>query len=301
MRIIVIFNPWANRGGAKKKQPQLEALCREHGFELVCTEKTRDAERLAKEAANKQYDVVVAAGGDGTVHEVVNGLCQSDQRSTRLGVLPIGSGNDLAHGLGIDKDLAKAVQQIKFGTPKAIDLAKIVDENGRFSLADNNLGIGFDAQVVIQTEGITWIGGFLLYLIATLKTFITHYTMLTLDIQFDKEVVQQDALFMALGLGFRGGGGFRLTPDAKNDDNLIDSCTVSPLNQLKALFIMLPKALFGKHTKEKFVAMRKNQKIVIKSTQPMPIHVDGEIFAYPEDNVKHVTITSLPAAVEVMI
>ena len=300
MRVIVIFNPWANRGKANKKRAELERICEAHGFELAYTQKAGDAQQLASQAAADQVDVVAAAGGDGTVHEVVNGLCQVENVSARLGILPMGSGNDLAFGLGISKELNKAAQQILHGVPKAIDLAKIVDEHGRTRLADNNLGIGFDAQVVIQTESLTWPGGFFLYLVATLQTIVSHFYTLQLNIQFDDETVQQSALFLALGLGFRGGGGFRLTPDAKHDDNLIDSCLVDPVSRLTAL-ALLPSAINGSHTKASFVSMRKSVQINIKSAQPMPIHIDGEIFAYPKDNVKEVTITSLPAAIEVMV
>ncbi|MEM7331147.1 MAG: diacylglycerol kinase family protein [Chloroflexota bacterium] len=300
MKIIVIFNPWANRGKAQSKQAELESLCQRHGFYLQITQRAGDAQRFAKEAAEAGADIVAAAGGDGTVHEVVNGLCQVENLTSLLGILPVGSGNDLAFGLGIPTRLSLAAERLLNGQTKKVDLAKIEDENGRFQYADNNLGIGFDAQIVIQTESINWPGGFFLYLFATLKTLFQEFRMIPLDITFDGETVQQSTLFLALGVGARGGGGFMLTPFAKHDDDLVDSCLVAEASRLRAL-TLLPSAINGRHVNVKEVTMRQSKKIIIRSTDPMPIHIDGEVFAYPEDNVKAVTITSIPKALQVRL
>ena len=300
MQVIVIFNPWANRGKAQKKQAEIEEICRQHGFQLYLTEKSGDAQRMAKEAAEANVDVVVAAGGDGTVHEVVNGLCQVEGLQPRFGILPVGSGNDLAFGLDIPTRLSTAAGKIVNGQTKWLDLAKIVDENGRFQYADNNLGIGLDAQIVIQTESINWPGGFFLYLWATFKTLANNFNIIPLNISFDGEQIEQSTLFLALGVGARGGGGFLLTPNAQHDDDLIDSCLVAEASRLRTL-TLLPSAINGSHIHVKEVSMRQNKQVVIQSPHPMPIHIDGEIFAYPEDNIRSVTVTSIPKAIEVIV
>lgn len=301
MRVKLIVNPWADRGRVKIKLAQIEALAAAYkGLDVTLTEGPGHARRLARDAADAGYDVVAAGGGDGTVHEVVNGLVHGSRADVPLGIVPIGSGNDLAHALGIPMEIPEAVAGLFAGQRRTIDLLRIEDGNGRYQVVDNNVGIGFDAQVVIQTENLTRVHGFMMYLMATLHTIAFYYQTPRLDIRFDDEQVSQRALFMALGVGPRGGGGFHLTPDARHDDDLIDSCLVNPIGRLTMLG-MLTQAIKGTHVNSRHVTMRQNRRIVVHSDAPMPIHVDGEMFAYPKDNVRHVTMTSLPAAIDVVV
>ncbi len=102
----------------------------------------------------------------------------------------------------------------------------------------------------------------------------------------------EDVLFVTFGLGTRHGGGFMLTPDAQLDDNLIDTCTVRPMGRLRAL-ALLNSAVKGTHIGLPVVSMRQNRQIEISCDQPLPIHIDGEVFAQPADGVHQLTITSL--------
>jgi diacylglycerol kinase (ATP) len=301
MRVKVILNPWSDRGRAAKLEQQIPVWARQAGGELdlVLTERPGHAKQLAREATLAGYDLVVAAGGDGTVHEVVNGLVQGGQATATLGVIPVGSGNDFAFSQGITTNPEAAVQRLFSGQPVTIDLARVEDEHGRFALFDNNLGIGFDAIVVIQTEAITRVHGFLMYFLAVLRTIALYYQTPHLTLDFDNERVAQEVLFLAMGMGRRGGGGFLLTPDARHDDDLVDSCTVDPIGRLRMLG-MLGKAIRGTHIHAPFVTMRKSRRIVAQANQPLPIHIDGEIFAYPRDNVRQITVTSLPQALQIM-
>ncbi len=301
MGIKVILNPYADNGrGAKKAQLIIEAAQPLGGVDLVRTEEPKHAIVLAKQAAEDGYDLVVGAGGDGTVSDVVNGLLLAGRADVKLGIIPIGSGNDLAWNLGMAEELVTAVSRLFKGQSKTIDLARIEDEHGHFRIVDNNIGIGFDATVVIKTESITRFSGFLKYLLATIHTIIFSYQAPHFQLQFDGQSVEQDTLFLTFGLGRRHGGGFFITPDARNDDNLIDSCTVDPVSRL-TMMRMLLSVMRGTHTTAKFVTMRQNKTILVKADRSLPIHVDGEIFAYPQDNVRQVTITSLPAALDVVV
>lgn len=300
-RIKVILNPQADQGRGGRLAPQLAAQLAVYGaVDMVLTEGPGHAIALARTAVWDGYDVVTAVGGDGTVHEVVNGLYQAGKPETALGVIPIGSGNDFAFANGIAMDMETAVARLFTGTIKTIDLARIEDDKGRARVFDNNFGLGFDAVVVIETEKITRVHGFLMYLWAVLRTLVLYYDRLQVEVTFDEETVQQRILFLALGVGPRGGGGFLLVPDAKLDDNLLDSCTVNPINRLQMLW-MIPKTIKGTHTTSRFVTMRQNRRIIIRCATPMPIHVDGEMFAYPRDDVRQVTIASLPAALRVVV
>jgi YegS/Rv2252/BmrU family lipid kinase len=302
MRIKIIMNPWSDQQRAIEHKSQIEELIQQYGTaDLVLTERHGHAVELARQAADDGYDLVVAAGGDGTVHEVINGLVRGDKADTMLGVLPIGSGNDFAFGLGIPlEDLDAAVARLFQGKPRLVDLARIEDEHGRYEIFDNNFGLGFDAIVVIRTEAITRIHGFMMYLTAVFQTIALYYQTPHVNIWFDDEKVEQETLFLAMGVGPRGGGGFFLTPDAVSDDDLIDSCLVNPVGRLTMLG-MLGQAIKGTHIHSKHVTMRKNKRIRIQSNMPMPIHIDGEIFAYPKDNIRQVTVSSIPAALRVMV
>lgn len=300
-RVQIILNPQANQGRGRAQQAVIARQVGEHGMaEIVLTKEPGQAIELARTAALAGYDVVAAAGGDGTVHEVVNGLYQAGETRTMLGVIPIGSGNDFAFANGIATDVTTAVSRLFNGQTKTVDLARIEDDKGRVQVFDNNFGLGFDAVVVIETEKVTRVRGFLMYLWAVLRTLVLYYDRPQVEVVFDDEVIQQRILFLALGLGPRGGGGFMLVPDAKLDDNLIDSCTVNPINRLQMLW-MIPKTINGSHRTSRFVTMRQNQRIIIRAAAPMPIHIDGEMFAYPHDGVRQVIITSLPQALRVMV
>lgn len=300
MRVCVILNPEADQGRGRRVEAAISAAGARHGgLDLVATTSAGDAVGLARQAADAGYDVVAAAGGDGTVHEVVNGLYAAGGEAA-LGVIPIGSGNDFAFANGMAMDVETAVERLFTGRPRRIDLGHIVDDRQRARVFDNNFGLGFDARVVIETQKVTRVHGFLMYLTAVLRTVLFYYDRPQIVVQFDDEVVTQAVLFLAMGIGPRGGGGFLLLPDARADDDLIDSCTVNPINRLQMLW-MIPKTLNGSHVTSRHVTMRRNRQIHVQMAEPVPIHLDGEIFCDPRDGVRRVSVTSLPGALRVMV
>jgi diacylglycerol kinase family enzyme len=118
-------------------------------------------------------------------------------------------------------------------------------------------------------------------------------------VNFDDEEVRQGALLLAVGVGPRVGGGFRITPDARFDDGLLDSCLVEPVGRLTML-AMLARVMRGTHVSASFVEMRRNRVIRIESDLPLPVHVDGEIFATVADNVQSIKLTCLPERLAIM-
>ncbi len=301
MRVKVIINARSGKGRAREQSQMISALGRRYGeLDIYPTERPGHATELAATAVAEGYDLVAAAGGDGTVHQVVNGLMRGDQAALPLGIIPIGSGNDTAFGLGIHEDPEESVQRLFTGAPRSLDLARMTNEYGKSAVFVNNLGIGFDAVVVMRTETITRLQGFPMYFAAVLQTILFYFNAHDLEITFDEERINQSTLFLYGGLGTRGGGGFLLTPDARWDDDLIDTCLVKPIGRLRMLS-MLSSAMKGTHTTAPFVAMRQSRRIEVKSSTPLPIQLDGEMFAYPQDNVRQLTIVSLPAAIQVMV
>ncbi len=301
MRVKVIINSRSGRGRGREQTDVIDSLGRRYGsLDIFPTQRPRHATELAAAAIDEGYDLVAAAGGDGTVHEVVNGLMRGDKAALPLGIIPIGSGNDIAFGMGFTESAEESVERIFKGTPRTLDLARVTNEHGKTEVAVNNWGIGFDAIVVMRTETITRLHGFAMYFGAVLQTILFYYQNPYLEATFDGEHVNQQSLFLYGGLGTRGGGGFLLTPDAKWDDDLVDTCMVNPISRLQMLQ-MLSSAMKGTHVASRHVTMRQSKRITVKSSMPMPIHLDGEMFAYPRDDIRQVTITSLPAAIQVMV
>lgn len=300
MRAKVIMNPVSGEGKARQLVESVAAQFKSYGdAEFTFTVRPGHARELAHEAVDEGFDLVVAAGGDGTVHEVANGLYCDGRTRLPIGIIPFGTGNDLAYSLGIPTDLDAAVARIFGGRERAIDLGCVDYGRDTPEVFVNNMGIGFDAIVVIRSKQLTRVKGFAMYLTAVLQTIAFNYDAPDLEMQFDDETVRQNSLFLSMGNGKRHGGGFLLTPDAQLDDGVIDSCLVNPVSRF-TMIRMLLSVMNGTHTTTKYVTMRQSRRIDVRSSAALPIHVDGEMLAYPEDDVRHVTVTCRPLAMRVV-
>jgi diacylglycerol kinase (ATP) len=296
---VVIFNPASDHGRSQQLQPQIKLWSEEYGgCDLWLTERPGHAVELARDAVDGGYELVIAAGGDGTVHEVVNGLVVAGAAELPLGVVPLGSGNDYPHGLELATDPHEALRRIFDGRQMVVDLARYEDERGRSEVAVNGIGIGFDAIVGIQSQTITRIHGFAMYFLATLRTLAFYYQTPKLRLHFDDQLVEQRTLMLSVGIGPRIGGGFHLTPDALLTDGMLDSCLVNPVGRL-TLLRLLPAAMKGTHVTSRHVTMRRSRTVELTSDMALPIHADGEIVAYLDNNVRQVKITTLPAALTI--
>jgi diacylglycerol kinase family enzyme len=140
------------------------------------TEYPAHATEVAAKAVDSGYQTVVALGGDGTVHEVINGLMRvpAEQRP-RLGIVPIGSGNDFAFAAGIAADAQAAVRRALSGDERWVDVALIRDGSGRSEYFNNTCGLGFDAAINIRTRKVKFFTGFFMYLTATLQSIALNF------------------------------------------------------------------------------------------------------------------------------
>lgn len=310
MRVKVILNPAADRGRAICLREDLVRSAGTLGaLDIVLTAGAGSAAEIAAEAASEGYDVVAAAGGDGTANEVANGLLQgAPDAPPALGLVPIGSGNDYAYGLGLLDPPDVAVGRLFTGKRRLVDVARIEDAGGRGRIACNAIGIGFDAAVAIESLKIKRLYGFPAYLLAAVRSLAFRFHAPELQLQFDgeggqratnHETVRQKALLLAVGIGPRVGGGFRLTPEASFDDGMLDSCLARPMSRV-LMVAMLVRAMRGTHVTSPLVEMRRDRAIELVADRPLPIHVDGEIFATVDDQVRRVTITSLPQALPIV-
>jgi len=296
-KIKLILNPTANHGRSVQIASDLRPLADEHKAEWSGTEYPGHAIELARLAGEQGYDLVVAVGGDGTVHEVINGLMQVlVEKRPALGIVPLGSGNDFAHILGIPADPAKAMQSSIAGQPHSLDIGSVRDENNRLEYFNNTIGIGFDAVVNIYTRKITRIHGFMMYFIALITTIFRHFDALDLHVETDQETWDLKTLMLALGNGPREGGGFLVTPDAKYDDGILNYVTIRKISRLMMLRLV-PEVMNGTHGRFKMVKMGICHKMAIISKQTLYVHCDGEVYAGFGTDIRKLAIEILPNAI----
>jgi len=303
MKTKLIVNPNADLGRAWRTAADLRYLVEElGGADWAGTVYPTHAIELAHQAAEAGYELVIAAGGDGTVHEVVNGLMQVPaERRPRLGIIPLGSGNDFAHAIGLPPRPAEALRQAFLGQPRKIDLGVFQAGHGRHEYFDNALGIGFDTTVTIRSRKLTWLRGFIIYLVAVLQTIILNHEAPRMKIITDTEEWEDENILFVIGNGNREGGGFHVTPDARPDDGLLHYATIRHVSRLKMLRL-LPEVMKGTHGRfKKDVRMGVLRKMELHADRPLYIHADGEIVSGFGSDTRDLTAQVIPGAIEVMV
>jgi len=301
-KTLLIFNPMADRGRSGQQASDLRAMVDEMGgADWQGTEYPAHATEIAAQAALQGYRTIVALGGDGTVHEIVNGLMKIEAaHRPRLGIVPMGSGNDFAGGAGIQMNQQEAMRRVFTGTPKPVDVARIQDGMGRTEYFDNTLGIGFDAAINIRSRSIQSLQGFMMYLTATLLTIARDFAAPHMKVTYDGGTLDEPLMMITVGNGPREGGGFLTTPESKMDDGLLDFVYIRPVSKVRMLQLV-PKVMNGTHVKEKEVKIAQTTHLVVDADRALPIHSDGELFAPYEADVRHVEITLVPGAINVIV
>ena len=298
----LILNPNADLGRAWHWGADLRPIVEEFGgADWSGTVYPTHATELARQAAEEGYELVIAVGGDGTTHEVVNGLMQVPaERRPRLGVVPVGSGNDFAHNVGLPSRPELAMRQVFTGQPKKIDLGLVVDGHGRREYWDNTFGVGFDGTVTIRSRKITLVHGFLMYFIAVVQTILLNHDAPRLQITTDNESWAEETLMIVLCNGPREGGGFFVAPDARNDDKQLDYIAIRRVSR-PMMFRLIPEVMNGTHGRFPQVRMGKFQELKLQSERPLYVHIDGEIFAGFGTDVRQLSAEILPGALEVIV
>jgi len=207
-KVKLILNPMADMGRAWNVARALRPIVNEYKGKVDWsgTVYPGHAIELASQAGEEGYDLVVALGGDGTVHEVVNGLMQVEaEKRPALGVVPIGSGNDFAYANGIPTSANQAMALALNGETSPIDLGLMTDENGRQEYIDNTLGIGFDAIVTIRSHRLPIVRGFLMYLTAVIQTIFLNSKPMRMKIESEDKKWDKDVFMLVLANGPREG------------------------------------------------------------------------------------------------
>ncbi|MDO9130994.1 MAG: diacylglycerol kinase family lipid kinase [Anaerolineales bacterium] len=300
-KVKLILNPVADMGHAWRVANDLRPILAEYGnADWSGTVYPTHATELARQAGEQGYDLVIAVGGDGTVHEVINGLMQVPAKKRPiLGVVPVGSGNDFAHAAGIPIEPAAALRQALKGESRPIDLGLLEDETGRSEYFDNTLGIGFDTVVTLRSHKLPVIRGFLMYLVAVIQTIILNFDPAKLSIATEKENWEDPTLMLVLCNGPREGGGFLVAPEAKPDDGILHYASIRKVSRLM-MFRLVPEVMKGTHGRFKPVRMGDCRKMAITSDRPLYIHLDGEIYTGFGSNVRGLSIEVVPEALRVV-
>ncbi|MEW6404518.1 MAG: diacylglycerol kinase family protein [Chloroflexota bacterium] len=301
-KVKIILNPMADMGHAFQVARDLRAITQEYGkADWSGTVYPGHAIELAKQAGEHGYDMVIAMGGDGTVHEVVNGLMQIPaEKRPILGVVPVGSGNDFAFGIGVPKQADHALAHALNGDLSSVDLGLMTDEHGRQEYFDNTLGIGFDAIVTIRSHKLPVLRGFLMYLTAVMQTIILDHNPAHVQIETDQETIDDFMLMTTLCNGGREGGGFMLSPNSKMTDGTMEYVLVRKVSR-PMMFRLVPEFMNGTHPRFKQqVRMGSCKKFVMCADRPLYIHADGEIFTSFGSNLRKVTFEIIPNALQVV-
>lgn len=301
-RYKIILNPTAGKGNGLKVRPEIEEALKQYhlDYDIDITGYPEHAIELAQQAAKDGFDVVVAAGGDGTANEVINGLIkykQANKKCPLMAVIPVGRGNDFAFGAGIPNGVQPSCDLLASGMKKKIDIGKVT--GGLFPQGlyfGNGVGIGFDAVVgfVAAKSSLT---GMLSYLVAALKTIFIYYKAPLVDIITDHKTFQISSLLISTMNGKRMGGGFMFAPDAKPNDGTFDLCIVRSVPQ-GAILGLIMKVMKGTQAAHPAVSTVQSTKVVVKAVQGvLPVHADGVTVC---EEGKELTIELLPKELEIL-
>jgi len=285
-RVLAVVNPTAGRGATARRLRELIAIFRETGarVDITRTPATGEAVRLARDGVAEGYSRVIAVGGDGTVHEVVNGVLGSD---AELGIVPLGSANDFAHALGI-RDWRAAARLAVTGNARPIDVAMA---NGRAFA--NCVGVGVDAAGARVLETHKRIVGPLAYLTAAIQT-IALYRPRPLRVHVDGETIIGPHLLVVAANGEHFANGMRIAPGARVDDGVLDLCVIGNTSLLEAI-VLLARVYGGTHVTRPKVRMLKVREVVIEQERSLPVQFDGE-----PAQAERIEVRCMPGALQVV-
>lgn len=280
---LIVRNPAAGRGREQRDWPGIARSLREQGvvFDDVVTTRPLEAIDIAEREAGN-YERIVAAGGDGTVHEVVNGLMRAGGGAA-FGVIPLGSGDDFAKLLGTGKTL------------RNFDVGRITSGSEVRYFA-NGMDIGFGAHGARNVRRVPrFLTGFGAYLGALALTMV-RYPLLRVRLQLDDAPpFELTTAMTAVMNGTTFGGSFRVCPEAKPDDGLLDLLLVNAVGRLEILQLV-PKILRGAHAGDPRLRLVRAKRVSIESDEPLLLEADGESALA---GARKLQIDVLPAALRV--
>lgn len=270
-RAIVVLNPVAGKGEGLSRKPWLiERLDQmELQYKLQVSQSEGEIEQIARNLDEKETDLLIVVGGDGSLVEAVNGLIG---KSIALAVLPMGTGNDFVRSLEDKIDPETVLRAIETDSLRSVDVGMT---NDRFFI--NVTGFGIDSYILANMEKIKrFFGGSAAYFVSTIYTLL-GYRSQRVRIRFDDQDFEKDVMLTAICNGRYFGGGMMISPNSCVDDGLFDLVIVRKLGKLK--FIRLFKRVYkGTHIEVDEVEVYRSSRFVIESETEIPINVDGNLY-----------------------
>jgi diacylglycerol kinase (ATP) len=279
MSAKVILNPYAGRWSALKRKTEVEQALKAAGvdYELVVTSQPGHGTQLAAQAVVDGFSPIIAAGGDGTVSEIVNGMVQANNlkqgQMPAIGVLPLGSGNDLVANLSLPADLDTSARVISQGNTRKLDLCQV---NERFF--DNNAAIGLEPYITLIQQRIKRLRGVLRYLVATLKGIYDNPGWI-MQLEWKNGSYEGPVTLVTVGNSPRTGGLFYVTPHANPFDGRLTFVYgfVKSRREMLRVLPMIMKSGPGNYTEHPAIHEIHSTWLRISSQSPTPLHADGEI------------------------
>jgi len=276
MRIVVAINPAAAFGSTAGVGPAVVAALRAAGHEVTSLSEP-DYPRLvavANAALATKPDALVVVGGDGMVGFAANLTATS---GIPFGIVPSGTGNDMARGLGIPVgDTAAAIAQLEHALgrpPRVIDAGLITRDDGSTRWFACVFSGGFDARVNERANRMRHPRGRGRYILALLRELVT-LRAISYELELDGVALERDAILVAVGNNVSFGGGMRVAPDALLDDGLFDVVTLAPVNRRQLLGIF-PSVFSGAHIRDPRVSVRRARRVRISAAGVVG-YADGE-------------------------
>ncbi len=275
--ILLFVNPIAGRGRTGRRLQRIKELFAESGvaIHVIESRSAGDIEEAVVARVNAGARKVVVAGGDGSVHEAVNGILRAGSNAS-LGIVPTGTGNDFAKACGVPLAWEHATRQLTerlaAGAPtRAVDLGRM---NDRYFA--NSAGIGLDAKVTRIAVSIRWPIGDLVYLLAILRSLYDGIATPELVIQNGDDVWRGPVTLVSISNGPWAGGMFHIAPMADNADGKQEMLRVEPVSRTR-IVSLLPRLMQGRHMNEPEIVHQTVQRMTVTAAAPVESHLDGEV------------------------
>jgi diacylglycerol kinase (ATP) len=281
-RAKIIVNPVAGARSTRRQWPKISRLLSHVGlsFDFQFTEGVGHAIELAHAAAGDGYRYVVAVGGDGTIHEVANGILSSGGAAeTTMGIISTGTGSDFVRSLGVSRDYVPACSALVHPQRSRIDVGVVEYHNHgskhrRFFV--NAAGMGFDAAVTESTERLPkYFGGTIPYVFGLLRT-ITGYRNKMVELRNGDKTEKLRIVMVAVANGRYYGGGMRVAPRADLRDGQLDLVVVRDMGKI-ALLRAFPSIYQGKHVTHPKVTISQTTAITVDTSERVFVQADGEM------------------------
>lgn len=294
--VPLFLNPAAGRRRAGKRAAHIVQLLQQSGVPVELQQSTAvaDLERRVFEACTGGTPRIIVAGGDGSIHEAVNGILRAGGK-TRLGVIPSGTGNDFAKACDISLDWPRATtalaQRMQSGRPaRRIDVGRM---NERYFA--NGAGIGFDARVTKVARSYRWPIGDFVYLLAILRCLADGIATPSVTISAGDLQWQGPLTLASISNGAWIGGMFHIAPMAANNDGTLELMIADPVTRRRILSL-LPKLMSGDHVSEREIQHHPVTALTVTAEEPLPSHLDGEV----QPLQRHFDIKLLPNALRLL-